>query len=118
MLAPCPSRHTDPPFVPPPPTPPAPLPLLQLMFGVFTLLGFIWVYLVIKGKEHAHKIHYLIIVLVIFKSLTVLSQVCWGGRRRCLWVVGLGVGLLPFWVRCQVKVQVLEAEYLCWARCE
>ncbi|KAL4860143.1 hypothetical protein ACK3TF_000346 [Chlorella vulgaris] len=44
------------------------------MFIAFTVLGVLWTLMVIRGKADSHKIHYLMIVLVAFKSLTVLSQ--------------------------------------------
>lgn len=59
---------------PPPRRPP------QTMFLLFSALGALWTIAVIKGGTDSHKIHYLMIVLVAFKSLTVLSQVragCW-----------------------------------------
>lgn len=45
------------------------------MFLLFSALGVLWTIAVIKGGSDSHKIHYLMIVLVAFKSLTVLSQV-------------------------------------------
>jgi hypothetical protein len=44
------------------------------MFLAFSALGVVWTVMVIRGKQDSHKIHYLMIVLVAFKSLTVLSQ--------------------------------------------
>ncbi|PSC67979.1 G -coupled seven transmembrane receptor [Micractinium conductrix] len=44
------------------------------MFVLFTTLGVVWTGMVIKGGGDSHKIHYLMIVLITFKSLTVLSQ--------------------------------------------
>lgn len=45
-----------------------------LMFLCFTSLGGLWVWTVVKAKHNAHKIHYLMVVLVAFKSLTLLTQ--------------------------------------------
>lgn len=45
-----------------------------LSFLLFSVLGVMWTLLVVRAKADAHKIHYLMIVLVAFKSLTVLSQ--------------------------------------------
>lgn len=41
---------------------------------LFTALGFVWVGLLRKNKESAHKIHYLMAAQVAAKTLTVLSQ--------------------------------------------
>lgn len=64
------------------------------MFIMFSVLGVVWTLMVIRGKQDSHKIHYLMIVLVAFKSLTLLSQVLasvlrvavGGGVSRCWWV--------------------------------
>ncbi|KAL4424923.1 hypothetical protein ABPG77_009652 [Micractinium sp. CCAP 211/92] len=51
------------------------LPIIYFtMFLLFSALGVLWTIAVIKGGSDSHKIHYLMIVLVAFKSLTVLSQ--------------------------------------------
>lgn len=54
------------------------------MFLAFSVLGVVWTAMVIRGKQDSHKIHYLMIVLVAFKSLTVLSQVGIGWAGGCL----------------------------------
>jgi hypothetical protein len=59
------------------------------MFIAFTVLGVLWTLMVIRGKADSHKIHYLMIVLVAFKSLTVLSQVREGEGRD--WRPGAGL---------------------------
>lgn len=60
-----------------PPAPPIPhhSALPQTMFLLFTTLGVLWTLVVVRARADAHKIHFLMIVLVAFKSLTVLSQV-------------------------------------------
>jgi hypothetical protein len=46
----------------------------QVMFVLFAVATTLWVVLVVKAGTNAHRIHYLMIVLVTFKSLTLLSQ--------------------------------------------
>lgn len=66
------------------------LPIIYfLMFGLFTFLGGLWIYLIAKSKEYAHKIHYVMVVLVAFKSLTVLSQ---AGMYHMIGVLGVPEG--------------------------
>jgi hypothetical protein len=48
------------------------------MFIIFSAIGVLWTTMVVKGGPDSHKIHYLMIVLVAFKALTLLSQVCGG----------------------------------------
>jgi hypothetical protein len=49
--------------------------LLQIMFVLFVVATVLWSVIVVKAKPNAHRIHQLMIVLVTFKSLTLLSQV-------------------------------------------
>lgn len=51
------------------------LPLLYFVaFLAFTSLGALWVWLVFRAKQNTHKVHYVMGALILFKSLTVLSQ--------------------------------------------
>lgn len=51
------------------------LPFMYFAFFLaFAAIGIIWTGMVLKGREFAHQIHYLMIALVVFKSLTLLSQ--------------------------------------------
>lgn len=45
------------------------------MFVLFVVVTILWSVIVVKAKPNAHRIHQLMIVLVTFKSLTLLSQV-------------------------------------------
>lgn len=47
---------------------------VQITFLFFFGMVVSWVHTVVKASTHAHKIHYLMAALVIFKSLTLLSQ--------------------------------------------
>lgn len=44
------------------------------MFVLFTVAGSCWTALVLKNRGTAHSIHYLMIVLVVLKAFTLLSQ--------------------------------------------
>lgn len=44
------------------------------MFVLFSLLAAEWGYLCLKERENVHKIHYLMLVLVIFRALTYLAE--------------------------------------------
>ena len=44
------------------------------MFVLFTVAGACWTALVFKNRATAHSIHYLMIVLIVLKALTLLSQ--------------------------------------------
>ena len=44
------------------------------MFVLFTAVTILWSTLVIKSGSNSHRIHYLMIVLCVFKALTLLSQ--------------------------------------------
>ncbi len=46
----------------------------QVMFALFTVLTAGWGWLLHTHKAAAHKIHYLMLALVVFKALTCLSQ--------------------------------------------
>ena len=59
-------------FTPRPSTPP-PAPT-QVAFACFTALGALWTLVVVRAKADAHKIHYLMVLLLAVKSLTLLSQ--------------------------------------------
>jgi hypothetical protein len=48
---------------------------LQIMFVLFVVATILWSVIVVKAQPNAHRIHQLMIVLVTFKSLTLLSQV-------------------------------------------
>lgn len=51
------------------------LPIIYMvMFVLFTVAGACWAAIVIKNRATAHSIHTLMIVLVVLKSLTLLSQ--------------------------------------------
>ena len=45
------------------------------MFVLFVVATVLWSVIVVKAQPNAHRIHQLMIVLVTFKSLTLLSQV-------------------------------------------
>lgn len=49
---------------------------LQVMFILFVVAAVLWTVMVVKASPNAHRIHQLMIVLVVFKALTLLSQVC------------------------------------------
>jgi hypothetical protein len=59
--------------------------LLQIMFVLFVVATVLWSVIVVKAQPNAHRIHQLMIVLVTFKSLTLLSQVR-GGALAALWL--------------------------------
>lgn len=44
------------------------------MFVLFSLLAAEWTYLCWKERENAHKIHYLMLVLIVFRALTYLAE--------------------------------------------
>lgn len=44
------------------------------MFVLFTVVTALWSTLVVKARPNSHRIHYLMIVLCVFKALTLLSQ--------------------------------------------
>ncbi len=44
------------------------------MFVLFTTLTVLWTTVVLRARPNSHRIHYLMIVLCVFKSLTLLSQ--------------------------------------------
>lgn len=44
------------------------------MFVLFTVVTALWTTLVVKARPNSHRIHYLMIVLCVFKALTLLSQ--------------------------------------------
>lgn len=44
------------------------------MFALFTSLAGLWGWMVWSAKQNAHKIHWIMLVLVVLKSLTVLMQ--------------------------------------------
>lgn len=46
----------------------------MIMFVAFVVTGIFWTVIVVKAKPNSHRIHHLMIVLVIFKALTLLSQ--------------------------------------------
>jgi hypothetical protein len=46
----------------------------QVMFVLFTTLTVLWTTVVLRARPNSHRIHYLMIVLCVFKSLTLLSQ--------------------------------------------
>ena len=46
----------------------------QVMFVAFTVLTVLWTTVVLRARPNSHRIHYLMIVLCVFKSLTLLSQ--------------------------------------------
>jgi G protein-coupled receptor 107 len=51
------------------------LPLIYFVaFIIFAAMGAIWSGALLRAGPHAHKIHFLMLVLVVFKSLTLLSQ--------------------------------------------
>jgi cytochrome c oxidase assembly factor CtaG len=56
------------------------------MFVLFVVATILWSVIVVKAAPNAHRIHQLMIVLVTFKSLTLLSQVrgIALARARCL----------------------------------
>lgn len=45
-----------------------------IMFLVFSLLAAVWAYLCWVGKDYVHSIHYLMLVLVVFRALTYLAE--------------------------------------------
>lgn len=45
------------------------------MFILFVVAAVLWTVLVVKAGTNAHRIHHLMIALVVFKALTLLSQV-------------------------------------------
>ena len=45
------------------------------MFILFVVAAVLWTVLVVKAGSNAHRIHHLMIALVVFKALTLLSQV-------------------------------------------
>lgn len=55
------------------------------MFALFASLAGLWGYLVWSAKQNAHKIHWIMLVLVILKTLTVLMQ---GGMYHAIGVSG------------------------------
>lgn len=48
---------------------------LQVMFILFVVLGIVWVLLIVRASHNVHRIHHLMTALVVFKALTLLSQV-------------------------------------------
>ena len=46
----------------------------QIMFVLFTVVTVLWTTVVLRARPNSHRIHYLMIVLCVFKSLTLLSQ--------------------------------------------
>lgn len=46
----------------------------QVMFVLFTVITILWSTMVIRARPNSHRIHYLMIVLCVFKALTLLSQ--------------------------------------------
>jgi G protein-coupled receptor 107 len=47
---------------------------LQVMFVLFSVSAAVWGVLVVRAGKDAHRLHYLMLVLVVFRALTVLSQ--------------------------------------------
>ena len=70
--------------------------MLQGFFCLFAIAAAVWVYVVVAGKLHSHKIHYLMIALVIFKSLTLLTQ---GGMYHMIAIYGHPEGWNVAYVR-------------------
>lgn len=48
---------------------------MQIMFILVVVLGIVWVLLVVRASHNVHRIHHLMTALVVFKALTLLSQV-------------------------------------------
>jgi len=46
----------------------------QIMFVLFTVVTVLWTTVVLRARPNSHRIHYLMIVLCVFKALTLLSQ--------------------------------------------
>ena len=73
--------------------------MLQIMFVLFVVATVLWSVIVVKAQPNAHRIHQLMIVLVTFKSLTLLSQVRGGALatlQRCISIrLGAQLGMQP-----------------------
>eukprot|EP00879_Flechtneria_rotunda_P032839 GHRR01036230.1.p1 GENE.GHRR01036230.1~~GHRR01036230.1.p1 ORF type:complete len:104 (-),score=18.20 GHRR01036230.1:602-913(-) len=54
------------------------MPCLQVMFGLFGSITIAWTLLLVRSKKQAkeavHKIHWLMLALVVFRTLTVMAQ--------------------------------------------
>ena len=49
-------------------------PRAQIMFVLFAVVASLWGALLLRQRAHAHRLHALMGVLVLFKALTLLSQ--------------------------------------------
>lgn len=47
---------------------------MQVMFVLFSVAAALWGLLLFRQRKHAHRLHYLFMVLVTFKALTLLSE--------------------------------------------
>lgn len=45
-----------------------------VMFGLFTLLSGLWLFVLLRSRANVHTVHWLMLSLVAFKAFTVLSQ--------------------------------------------
>lgn len=48
--------------------------MVQVGFVLFTVLASMWAVLILRAGKEAHRLHWLMLVLVVFKALTLLSQ--------------------------------------------
>jgi G protein-coupled receptor 107 len=48
--------------------------MVQVGFVLFTVAASMWAVLILRAGREAHRLHWLMLVLVVFKALTLLSQ--------------------------------------------